>query len=65
MLVPVPDIDEQEEIAGALALVDRKVSGSLEKKALLQNLFRALLHELMTAKIRVHDLELPIEDRAA
>jgi type I restriction enzyme S subunit len=59
MLVPVPKIDEQEEIAGTLALVDDKVGNALAMKASLQDLFRTLLHELMTAKIRVHKLEIP------
>ena len=58
MLVPVPSIDEQEEIAHALALIDDKGANALSKKASLQDLFRTLLHELMTAKTRVHYLEL-------
>ena len=58
MLVPVPAIDEQEEIAGALALLDDKANKAISKKTSLQDLFRTLLHELMTAKTRVHKLEI-------
>ena len=56
MLVPVPRIDEQNEITEALAFVDAKFSNSEKKKAQLQDLFRTLLHELMTAKTRVNDV---------
>jgi type I restriction enzyme S subunit len=52
MLVPVPAIEEQKEIARALALVDDKTNNAILKKTNLQNLFRTLLHELMTAKTR-------------
>lgn len=58
MLVPVPAIDEQEEIARALALIDTKSSSARAKQFALQDLFRTLLHELMTAKTRVHRLEI-------
>ena len=58
MLVPVPSVDEQEEIAQTLALVDDKAGNALSKKVSLQDLFRTLLHELMTAKRRVHELDL-------
>ncbi len=30
-----------------------------QQTALLQNLFRTLLHELMSAKTRVHGMEIP------
>jgi len=58
MLVPVPAIDEQEEIARALALIDTKSSNAQAKQSALQDLFRTLLHELMTAKTRVDELAL-------
>ena len=45
--------DEQKEIADALGIIDRRVTVVLTKKKQLQDLFRTLLHELMTAKIRV------------
>ena len=58
MLVPVPPIDEQEEIATALSLIDTKSSGARAKQSALQDLFRTLLHELMTAKVRIRSLNL-------
>ena len=56
MLVPVPAIDEQKQIAENLASVDNKINNANLKKELLQDLFSTLLHELMTAKIRVNNL---------
>jgi len=54
MLVPVPAIEEQAEIARTLALLDDKTNNALLKKTSLQDLFRTLLYELMTARIRVN-----------
>ncbi|MCY4338720.1 MAG: restriction endonuclease subunit S [Gammaproteobacteria bacterium] len=58
MLVPLPVIEEQQEIAKVLSLVDTKFSSAQGKKSTYEHIFRTVLHELMTAKIRVHDLEL-------
>ncbi len=58
-LIPVPPLDEQREIDNALATVERKLALHLSKHAALTALFRTLLHQLMTAQIRVHDLDLP------
>ena len=44
---------EQREIAGALGIIDRRIAVAQTKKRQLQDLFRTLLHDLMTAKIRV------------
>ncbi len=52
------DIDEQREIASALATIDRKISVHERKRATLQELFKTLLHQLMTGQIRVHDLNI-------
>jgi type I restriction enzyme S subunit len=54
-----PTVDEQEEIASALSDSQQKINIAANKKAQLQDLFRTLLHELMTAKTCVHELELP------
>jgi type I restriction enzyme S subunit len=55
----LPNTDERKEIAESLQCVDRKLEVHRLKYAALTDLFRALLHQLMTAKIRVHDLDLP------
>jgi type I restriction enzyme S subunit len=52
-----PTLDEQEEIASALSTTQQKISVATNKKTQLQDLFRTLLHELMTAKTRVHEIE--------
>ena len=49
---------EQREIAGALGIIDRRIAVAQTKKRQLQDLFRTLLHELMTAKTRVSNLSL-------
>ena len=62
-LVPVPSLEEQDEIDSALATVQRKIALITAEKETLTALFRTLLHQLMTAQLRVHDLELPkLED---
>ncbi len=57
---PKPSLDEQEEIVAHAKALDRKLAVHRGKLEQLQDLFRTLLHELMTAKIRVHELELQI-----
>ena len=57
--VPVPALDEQREIADAFAALSQKEKVHRCKHAALTALFRTLLHQLMTAQIRVHNLELP------
>ena len=49
---------EEEEIGKCMTALDVKIEVHMQKKALLSHLFRALLHQLMTAQIRVSDLEL-------
>ena len=57
--VPVPEPEEQDQIVAKVDCVDKKLTFHARKKRLLDNLFRTLLHQLMTAQIRVHDLNLP------
>ena len=54
-----PTLSEQDEIADALVTTDRKVTVATAKRAQLQNLFRTLLHKLMTAKTRVSGISFP------
>lgn len=57
-VIPLPDKRTQEEIANAIATVERKCEQHCCKRDSLCHLFRTLLHQLMTAQIRVHDLDL-------
>ena len=58
-LVPIPGLDEQEEIVELLGAIDLKIDLHRRKKVVLEQLFRTLLHDLMTGRIRADDLELP------
>lgn len=55
--IPLPDRKTQEEIASAIQNIERKKELHEEKRNQLQDLFSALLHELMTAKTRVQESE--------
>jgi len=56
--VPVPPTAEVEEIAEVFLQIEAKLAIHQHKHATLTALFRTLLHQLMTAQIRVHDLDL-------
>ena len=56
VLFPLPTIDEQREIVTVLNAVDRKIDLHRRKRAVLEDLFKALLHKLMTGEVRVGDL---------
>lgn len=61
VLVPLPPPDrrhEQDEIVRILKVIDRKISVHERKKDSWQELFKTLLHELMTGQIRVDDLDI-------
>ena len=49
-----PTLEEQDEIAEALSMIDQKITVAEQKKSAIHDLFRTLLHELMTAKTRVN-----------
>ena len=54
----LPDVGVQMAIAGCLNAAERKMMIMNARRA-FTDLFRTLLHQLMTAQIRVHDLDLP------
>ena len=58
VLLPLPSLDEQKEIVRQLDLVEQKLKLHQAKRRALTELFRTSLHQLMTAQIRVHDLDL-------
>ncbi|MBX0312310.1 MAG: restriction endonuclease subunit S, partial [Sulfurihydrogenibium sp.] len=51
--IPLPPLDEQQKIANILTTIDQKIQAEEKKKQALQNLFKTLLQQLMTGKIRV------------
>ena len=57
-LVPVPQESEQIEISATLEACDGKIRMLQRKHASLSDLFRTMLHQLMTAQIRVNEIEL-------
>ncbi|MHB8311079.1 restriction endonuclease subunit S [Metallibacterium sp.] len=62
--LPLPSADEQHDIAAALATLDRKLAHHQRKRATLNDLFQTTLHQMMTAQIRVADLDIDISDVA-
>lgn len=58
----LPDEEERREIVSALDGVGKKLEVLQAKRRLLEDLFRTLLHQLMTAQVRVHALDLPAEE---
>jgi type I restriction enzyme S subunit len=57
-LVAYPGHEEQKDIGSAIRIFEEKIKLHRRKHATLTALFRTLLHELMTAQIRVHNLDL-------
>ncbi len=53
LLVHYPDPKTQTAIIKTFATIDQKLSTAVRRQTMLQDLFRTLLHELMTAKIRM------------
>ena len=57
--LPLPiDLEEQCEVAAILDTIDRKIDLHRRKRAVLDDLFKALLHKLMTGQTRVADFDL-------
>ena len=54
--IPLPPLQTQKKIASILSAVDEKIEKEENKKKALEELFKSMLHNLMTAKIRVKDL---------
>jgi type I restriction enzyme S subunit len=65
LLVPIPELDEARNIGDALDSVSQRQARAERCAGTLRNLFRTLLHQLMTAQIRVHDLDLSALDEPA
>ena len=57
-LVPRPALNEQREIVAILNAIDCKIDLQCRKRAVLEELFKALLHNLMIGEIRAADIDL-------
>ena len=55
--IPHPQPDQQREVVAILDAIDRKVDLHRRKRAVLDELFKMLLHKLMSGKIRVGELD--------
>ena len=55
---PVPSLNEQDKVVNILHAIDRKIDLHRRKRAVVEELFKALLHKLMTGEIRVGELDL-------
>jgi len=58
LLISLPPLSTQQKIASMLSAIDEKIEAEENKKKALDDLFNTLLHDLMTAKIRVNHLDL-------
>ena len=57
--IPMPAVlEEQREIVSILEAIDGKIDLHRRKRSVLKELFKALLHKLMTGEMRVGDLDL-------
>lgn len=65
MPIARPSLDEQREIVAILDAIDRKIDLHQRKRAVLEDLFKALVHKLMTGEIAVHDLDFSALDQTA
>ena len=54
----IPPLLEQKKIANVLMKIDTRINNYKKQKQILEELFRAMLDQLMTGKIRVHDLNI-------
>ncbi|HVU46938.1 MAG TPA: restriction endonuclease subunit S [Terracidiphilus sp.] len=61
-LIPLPKPDEQARIASVLLTIEDKASVHERRRTMLQELFRTMLHQLMTGEIRVNKLDIDVSE---
>ena len=59
---PLPPLPTQQKIASILSVIDEKIQAEENKKKALEDLFKSMLHNLMTGRIRVKDLNFGVEN---
>jgi type I restriction enzyme S subunit len=60
--VPVPSVGDQKRIVHLARTLDERTRQAREKHIVLAELFNTLLHQLMTAQVRVNDIDLSFLD---
>ena len=60
--IPLPKFEEQKEIVNVLFNIDKKLAQVESRKQTLQVLFKTMLNQLMTGKIRVKDLDFEVKE---
>jgi type I restriction enzyme S subunit len=60
LYIPLPPLQIQKQIAHILSIVDREIEPKENKKEALKALLNTLLKNLMTGKIRVNNVEVPV-----
>ncbi len=58
LLISLPPIQEQKEIAHVLSTIDKKIEIEKRRKEILEKLFKTMLQLLMTGKLRVKEVEI-------
>ena len=56
LLIPLPPLAEQRKIARMLQAVDAKIAAEERRRAALEDLFKTLLHALMSGRMRVPNI---------
>jgi len=64
-VMPLPKPTDQQQIARILRVVDEKIAVHEAKRDAYRDLFKTLLHKLMTAEIRVHELDIETTEEGA
>jgi type I restriction enzyme S subunit len=57
MLIPLPPLEEQNQIAHILSTIDKKIEIEQKRKEVLKELFKTMLHKLMSGEIRLKGVE--------
>jgi len=60
LYIPLPSLSIQRQITDMLSPIDGKIEAEESKRKSLEALFETLLSNLMTGKIRVNNLEVPV-----
>lgn len=60
-LIALPKLEEQSKIFNVLLQIDKKLNIVKEKKLLLSDLFKSMLHQLMTGQLRVNQIVFNLE----